>query len=116
MSAPSLADHVAHLTADPVLADHPVAAVVRKLVDQLGVLEAENAELRHQLGRHSGNSGQPPRRTVPRHRRARAAGVSRGAAGWAAGQAMRGRPGAKWQRHRLMSVSTTGRRGKAVAG
>ncbi len=46
MPAPSLADRVAHLSADPVLAGHPVVAVVGELVDRLGVLEAENAELR----------------------------------------------------------------------
>ena len=89
MSAPSLAD--------PVLADQPVASVVRKLVDQLGVLEAENAELRHQLGRHSGNSGQPPSQDGPQ-------------------ASPRTRSRRQSRRHRLMSVSTTGRRGKAVAG
>ena len=65
MSAPSLADRVALLSADPVWAGHPVVAVVGELVDRLGMLEAENAELRRQLGRHSGNSGQPPSQDGP---------------------------------------------------
>ncbi len=65
MPAPSLADRVARLSTDPVLAGHPVVAVVGELVDRLGVLEAENAELRRQLGRHSGNSGQPPSQDGP---------------------------------------------------
>ena len=65
MSAPSLSDRVARLSADPVLAGHPVVAVVGELVERLGVLEAENAELRRQLNRHSGNSGQPPSQDGP---------------------------------------------------
>ena len=65
MSALSLSDRVARLSADPVLAGHPVVAVVGELVERLDVLEAENAELRRQLHRHSGNSGQPPSQDGP---------------------------------------------------
>ena len=79
MSAPTLSARVAHLAADPVLAGHPIVAVVGKLVARLGVLEQELvlrdariasqdeelADLRRQLGRHSGNSGQPPSQDGP---------------------------------------------------
>ena len=69
MSVPSLSDRLALATADPVLAGPPVVAVVG---ERLGALEAElvslreeNAELRRPLGRHSGNSGQPPSQDGP---------------------------------------------------
>ena len=77
MSAPSLAEALALVAADPALAGHPVVAgllvaVERELIDRLRVLEArvaaqdeELAELRRQLGRHSGNSGQPPSQDGP---------------------------------------------------
>ena len=72
MSAPSLADRLALVAADPVLAGHPVVALVGQLAARLGVLEAELtardeeiADLRRQLERHSGNSGQPPSQDGP---------------------------------------------------
>ena len=76
MSAPSPSDRLALVAADPVLAGHPVVAglvaVVGELVERQGVLEAEvaslqeaNADLRRQLNRHSGNSGQPPSQDGP---------------------------------------------------
>ena len=72
MSAPSLPEQLALVAADPVLAGHPVVALVGELVERLGVLEAEltalreaNADLQRQLGRHSGNSGQPPSQDGP---------------------------------------------------
>ena len=70
--APSLSDSLALVAADPALAGHPVVAglltaVERELVERLRVLEVrvaaqdeELADLRRQLGRHSGNRGQPP--------------------------------------------------------
>ena len=45
--------------ADPVLAGHPVVAVVGKWVDWLDALEVKNAELRRQLNRHSSPRSQP---------------------------------------------------------
>ncbi len=74
MSAPSLTDRIAYLTADPVLAGHPVVAglVVEDQKRELAALRtrvaaqnAELAELRRQLGRHSGNSGQLPSQDGP---------------------------------------------------
>ena len=70
------------MAADPSLAGHPVVAglltaVERELVDRLRVLEArvaaqdeELADRRRQLGRHSGNSGQPPSQDGPAAARA----------------------------------------------
>ncbi|MYC61958.1 MAG: IS66 family transposase [Caldilineaceae bacterium SB0661_bin_34] len=79
MSAPSLADRLALVAADPALVGHPVVAglvaVVGELECELVSLREENAELRRQLGRHSGNSGQPPSQdgpsAPPRRRRRR---------------------------------------------
>ena len=77
------------MAADPSLAGHPVVAglltaVERELIDRLRVLEArvaaqdeELADLRRQLGRHSGNSGQPPSQDGP--------AAARAAGGWPAG-------------------------------
>ena len=76
MSAPSLSDRVARLTADPALVGHPVVAglvaAVQALESELTELRArvaaqdeELAELRRQLNRHSGNSGQPPSQDGP---------------------------------------------------
>lgn len=55
----SLADRLALAPADPVLAGHPVVAVVGKWVDWLDALEVKNAELRRQLNRHSDHRSQP---------------------------------------------------------
>ena len=69
MSAPSCSDRVAHLAADPALVGHPVVAglvvAVEALERELAELREENAELRRQLQRHSGNSGQPPSQDGP---------------------------------------------------
>ena len=72
MSAPSLPEQLALVAAAPVLAGHPVVALVGQLVERLGLLEAELtardeeiADLRRQLGRHSGNRGQPPSQDGP---------------------------------------------------
>ena len=69
MSAPSLADRLALVAADPALVGYPVVAglvaVVGELESELVSLREENAELRRQLGRHSGNSGQPPSQDGP---------------------------------------------------
>ena len=60
------------MAADPVLAGHPVVALVGELVERLGVqatelaaLREQVADLQRQLGRHSGNSGQPPSQDGP---------------------------------------------------
>ena len=60
MSAPSLADRLGHVAADPALVGHPVVAGLVAVVGELVSLREENAELRRQRGRHSGNRGQPP--------------------------------------------------------
>ena len=69
MSAPSLPEQLALVAADPVLAGHPVVAglvaAVDRLTAELSSLREENADLRRQLGRHSGNSGQPPSQDGP---------------------------------------------------
>ena len=76
MSAPSLPEQLALVAADPVLAGHPVVAgltaAVGALVEQLGAqateltaLREQVADLQRQLGRHSGNSGQPPSQDGP---------------------------------------------------
>ena len=65
MSTPSLSEQLALVAADPVLAGHPVVVLVGELVEQLAALREENADLRRQLGRHSGNSGQPPSQDGP---------------------------------------------------
>ncbi len=69
MSAPSLSEHLALVAADPSLVGHPVVAglvvSVEALARELAELREENAELRRQLGRHSGNSGQPPSQDGP---------------------------------------------------
>ena len=72
MSAPSLPEQLALVAADPVLAGHqgpwpgwwrPLP--VDRLTAELSSLREENADLRRQLGRHSGNSGQPPSQDGP---------------------------------------------------
>ena len=69
MSSPSLADRLALAAADPAPVGHPVVAglvtVVGELERELVSLREENAELRRQLGRHSGNRGQPPSQDGP---------------------------------------------------
>ena len=69
MSAPSLPEQLALVAADPVLAGHPavagLVAAVDRLTAELSSLREENADLRRQLGRHSGNSGQPPSQDGP---------------------------------------------------
>ena len=69
MSTPSLSEHLALVAADPSLVGHPVVAglvvSVETLARELAELREENAELRRQLGRHSGNSGQPPSQDGP---------------------------------------------------
>ena len=64
MSAPSLSAHLALVAADPALIGHPVVAglvvSVEALARELAALREEHADLRRQLGRYSGNSGQPP--------------------------------------------------------
>ena len=102
MSSPTLSDCMALVAADSVLAGHPVVAglvaAVGELGERLGALEAENtslreqvADLRRQLGRHSGNSGQPPSQDGPqapprprrrRRSRGRQPGGLPGHAGW----------------------------------
>ena len=63
MSTLILSTHISHLAAEPVLVGYSVA-VVGELIDRLRVLEAPVAaqdgglaDLRHQLGEHSCNSG-----------------------------------------------------------
>ena len=73
MSAPSLPEQLALVAADPALAGHPVVSgLVTAVGERLGTLEAELtalreqvADLQRQLGRHSGNSGQPPSQDGP---------------------------------------------------
>ena len=73
MSAPSLTEQLALVAADPALAGHPVVSgLVTAVGERLGTLEAELtalreqvADLQRQLGRHSGNSGQPPSQDGP---------------------------------------------------
>ena len=73
MSAPSLSDSLALVAADPALAGHPavvglLAAVEHELVSlraRVAAQDEELADLRRQLGRHSGNSGQPPSQDGP---------------------------------------------------
>ena len=68
MSAPSFSDALALVAADPALAGHPVVAglltaMERELVSlraRVAAQDEELADLRRPLGRHSGNSGQPP--------------------------------------------------------
>ena len=93
MSVPSLAQRVAQVRAAPAVGDGsdtgPLLGLLDELVVQLGQMQDENArlreenrELRRQLDRHSGNSGQPPSQDGPRHRprrpRRRAQGRARG--------------------------------------
>ena len=79
MSVPSLAQRVAQVRADPVVRDGsgagPLLTLLDELVTALGQQQAEiaqlreeNRELRRQLDRHSGHSGQPPSQDGPRHR------------------------------------------------
>ena len=80
IAAPSLAEALALVAADPSLVGHPVVAgllvaVEHELIERLRVLEArvaaqdeELAELRRQLGQHSGNSGQPGHAGTTRRR------------------------------------------------
>ena len=76
MSAPSLSDRLALVAADPALVGHPVVAGLVVAVDALetelaelrarvAAQDEELADLRRQLGRHSGNSGQPPSQDGP---------------------------------------------------
>ena len=76
MSAPSFSDRLALVAADPVLAGHPVVAGLVAAVDVLetelaalrvrvAAQDEEIADLRRPLGRHSGNSGQPPSQDGP---------------------------------------------------
>ena len=66
MSAPSLPEQPALVAADPVLAGHPVVAgLVTAVEAELAALREQVADLQRQLGRHSGNSGQPPSQDGP---------------------------------------------------
>ena len=66
MSAPSLPEQLALVAADPALAGHPVVAgLVTAMEAELTALREQVAELQRQLGRHSGNSGQPPSQDGP---------------------------------------------------
>ena len=66
MSAPSLSEQPALVAADPALAGHPVVAgLVTAMEAELTALREQVAELQRQLGRHSGNSGQPPSQDGP---------------------------------------------------
>ncbi len=87
-------------TASPTWRPTPpwlTTGLVEALERELAELREENAELRRQLQRHSGNSGQPPSQDGP-----------------AASRAMPGRLTGRWRRRRSMSVWTTGRRGVAA--
>ena len=66
MSTPSLPEQLALVAADPVLAGHPVVAgLVTAVEAELSSLREQVADLQRQLGRHSGNSGQPPSQDGP---------------------------------------------------
>ena len=60
MSAPSLSEQPALVAADPALAGQVTA-----MEAELTALREQVAELQRQLGRHSGNSGQPPSQDGP---------------------------------------------------
>ena len=112
MSPPSLSEHLALVAAEPALAGHPVVAglvvAVDQLATELAALREENADLRRQLNRHSGNSGQP-------RRRARVAADGRGDGARGASRAMRAGPEIRWHRHRSMPMWTTGQRTAVTA-
>ena len=79
------------------------------------VQDKELAELHRQLGRHSGNSGQPPSQDGPQAPpRTRSRCRSKGRKG-VVSRTMRGRPGARWWQRQSTSLSTTGWTGAMVA-